>query len=295
MNDQYPIRVRFWGTRGSIPTPGPKTVRYGGNTSCVEVRAGNDQVIIFDAGSGIRELGEHLVKDGERIDGHIFLTHFHWDHIQGLPFFAPAFMPEHHFTIYGCESNEASLSKLLSAQMESIYFPVPLRRFGAAISFRSLDEGQYSIEGFRVKTLHLNHPSKTLGYLIAYKNRTIGYLTDNEFGVDFSQTRPFGAAAPTFVRKIIDAIHGADLIIIDAQYTKQEYLQKRGWGHSQYEDVIDIMVAAEVKQFALFHHDPSHSDVEMDAIVAHCRDITAARTNTIFCFGAQEGQEIQID
>jgi phosphoribosyl 1,2-cyclic phosphodiesterase/CheY-like chemotaxis protein len=290
------MRVRFWGTRGSIPTPGPRTVKYGGNTSCVELDLGGDYIIILDAGSGIRELGDSLLKTRERTKGHIFLSHFHWDHIQGLPFFAPIYLPENQFTIYGCENQEVKIGKLLADQMESIYFPVPLRRFGAGLQFHPIDEGNYTIEGFRLKTVHLNHPSNTLGYVIAHRQKKFGYITDNEFITDFTE-KPKGDMRSQFDEynlKIIDFIHDADVIIIDSQYTTEEYQAKRGWGHSHYETVLTVAMAANVKKCVLFHHDPTHSDDDIDTIVSHCREIIDHKGGKMDCIGAQEGMEISL-
>jgi phosphoribosyl 1,2-cyclic phosphodiesterase len=290
------MKIKFWGTRGSIPTPGPKTVRYGGNTSCVQVELGGDSTIIFDAGSGIRELGNYLSETQKRVKGHIFLTHFHWDHIQGLPFFAPAYQPENQFAIYGCEQHDAKLGKVLSDQMESVYFPVPLRRFGAGIQFQSLDEGSYSIESFRVKTMYLNHPSNTLGYLVLHRGASIGYITDNEFIGDVSAPED-GAVNDRFDGynlKMIEFIKDADIIVIDAQYTKDEYKLKKGWGHSHYENVLEITMAAQVKKCVLFHHDPVRSDEDIDKIVRHCHQIIGHAGSTMDCLGAEEGLEIQL-
>ncbi len=290
------MTIHFWGTRGSIPTPGPQTIKYGGNTSCVEVRLRGDSIIILDAGSGIRELGEHLLKNNSCIAGHIFLTHFHWDHIQGLPFFAPAFSAGNRFTIYGYEDKEGKLGKILSDQMESIYFPVPLRKFGASIQFQPLKEGSYVIEDFHLKTVHLNHPGNSIGYLITHRDKTVGYLTDNEFVSNSTEREHDSHHGPLdeFNIKIIDTIRGADLIIIDAQYTKEEYEQKRGWGHSHYENVLDILLAADVKQVALFHHDPSHSDTIVDRMVQNCQRIIEKRGQQLHCLGAQEGLEVHL-
>ena len=290
------IKVRFWGTRGSIPTPGPSTLKYGGNTSCVTLNLGGDYNVVFDAGSGIRELGNHLLEKEKRAKGHIFLTHFHWDHIQGLPFFAPAYLPENQFTIYGCESQETKLGKVLSGQMDSIYFPVPLRRFGAGIQFHPLDEGNYLIESFRLKTFYLNHPGNTLGYLVRHRGSLIGYLTDNEFTTNFTE-KPNGNFKSQFDEynlKIINTIQGADLVIFDAQYTQEEYQSKKGWGHSPYENVLAIAMAAKVKKCVLFHHDPSHSDEDIDSIVKDARKIIEQSGIKMECLGAAEGLEINL-
>ncbi|MBN2467725.1 MAG: response regulator [Deltaproteobacteria bacterium] len=289
------MKIKFWGTRGSIPTPGPKTVGYGGNTPCVEVNLGGDFLLILDAGSGIRELGNRLLENRNKIRGHIFLSHFHWDHIQGLPFFAPAYSPENQFTIYGCEDRQVKLGKLLSDQMESVYFPVPLRRFGASIQFFPLDEGSYEIESFRLKTVFLNHPSKTLGYRITHRQKSIGYITDNEFITNFTE-RPRGVPNERFDEynlKIIEFIRNADVVIIDAQYTREEYQSKKGWGHSHYETVLDITLAANVKKCVLFHHDPAHTDDDMEKILSHCRAIVDQRGKKMECMVAKEGSEIE--
>jgi phosphoribosyl 1,2-cyclic phosphodiesterase len=291
---QEKIIVKFWGTRGSIPTPGHKTMKYGGNTSCVEVKLGGDYIIIFDAGTGIRELGDYLLESQKMVKGHIFLTHFHWDHIQGLPFFAPAYLSGNQFTIYGCEDREVKLEGVVSNQMESVYFPVPFRTFGANIQFHPLSEGDYPIESFRLKTLYLNHPSNTLGYFITHRDKTIGYITDNEFITDFSEEPKSGVNSrfDEYNQKIIDFIQGADLVIIDSQYTKEEYQSKKGWGHSHYENVLNIALAAEVKKCVLFHHDPSHTDDDIDRMVRNCQKIIEDREAKIDCLGAQEGLEI---
>jgi phosphoribosyl 1,2-cyclic phosphodiesterase len=323
------IAVKFWGTRGSIPTPGPRTVKYGGNTSCVSVTFAEDKRIIFDAGTGIRELGNHLIKTQKKIMSHIFLTHFHWDHIQGLPFFAPAFSADNRFSIYGCENQKTKLSKVLSDQMESSYFPVPLKKLGAILTFKPLTEGSYFIEGLTVKALYLNHPGNTLGYLITHRNKTIGYLTDNEF-TPLEKTRlpslisksngvkKHGVNAPCeslltgfasgsikkpktnhiscddYNLKIIHAIQGADLVIFDAQYTPEEYQNKKGWGHSHYENVLNVAMAAEIKKCVLFHHDPSHTDADLDKIGIRCLEIIKRQGGSMDCIVAQEGLEIEL-
>jgi phosphoribosyl 1,2-cyclic phosphodiesterase/CheY-like chemotaxis protein len=289
------IAVKFWGTRGSIPTPGPRTVKYGGNTPCVSVTFAEDKRIILDAGSGIRELGNHLIKTQKKIMSHIFLTHFHWDHIQGLPFFAPAFSADNRFSIYGCENQKTKLSKILSDQMESSYFPVPLKKLRAIIAFKTLTEGSYSIEGLTVKALYLNHPGNTLGYLITHRNKTIGYLTDNEFtSGSIKKPKSNLTSCNDHNLKIIHAIQGSDLVIFDAQYTPEEYHDKKGWGHSHYKNVLNVAMAAEIKKCVLFHHDPSHADADLDKIGIQCLEIIKRQGGSMDCIVAQEGLEIEL-
>jgi phosphoribosyl 1,2-cyclic phosphodiesterase len=289
------IAVKFWGTRGSIPTPSPLTVKYGGNTPCVSVSYDDNKRIIFDAGTGIRELGNYLSKTQKKTMSHIFLTHFHWDHIQGLPFFAPAFSADNRITIYGCENQKTKLSKVLSDQMESSYFPVPLKKLGAKLTFRPLTEETYPIEGLTVKTIFLNHPGNSLGYLITHRDKTIGYLTDNEFTSGSIKKSKFNPkSGDDYNLKIIHAMKGADLVIFDAQYTPEEYRHKKGWGHSHYENVLAVAMAAEIKKCVLFHHDPSHTDADLDKIGIHCSKIIKRLRESMACVVAQEGLEIEL-
>ncbi|MDY6864262.1 MAG: response regulator, partial [Thermodesulfobacteriota bacterium] len=269
-----PVTIKFWGTRGSIPVPGPDTIKYGGNTPCVEVRPGGKSIIIFDAGTGIRALGDDLIKRGETVRAHIFFTHFHWDHIQGFPFFAPANVPENHINFYGYEDRESKLGKVISDQMESVYYPVPITRLGASIQFRPLAaERAYQIENFNIKTIYLNHPGNTMGYLLSHRNKKIAYLTDNELatGKTPGEQKTRKIEDMEYNQKVINFSRGADILIIDAQYTRDEYNEKRGWGHSRYQDTLEVGLAAGVKRLALFHHDPTRSDKKMDRIVSECK------------------------
>jgi phosphoribosyl 1,2-cyclic phosphodiesterase len=226
---------------------------------------------------------------------HIFLTHFHWDHIQGLPFFAPAFSADNSFSIYGCENQKTKLSKVLSDQMESSYFPVPLKKLGAILTFKPLTEGSYLIEDLTVKALYLNHPGNTLGYLITHRNKMIGYLTDNEFtSGSIKKPKSDHTSGVGYNLKIIHAIHGADLVIFDAQYTPEEYQNKKGWGHSHYENVLNVAMAAEIKKCVLFHHDPSHTDADLDKIGIQCLEIIKRQGGSMDCIVAQEGLEIEL-
>jgi phosphoribosyl 1,2-cyclic phosphodiesterase len=247
------ILVTFWGVRGSIASPGLRTAVFGGNTSCVSVET-EAHIIILDAGSGIRELGQYLMKrnDLKSIDGSIFLSHTHWDHIQGLPFFVPARAQKNQFTIYGERKGHLSLSQILAGQMQAPYFPVSLDTvFCAQVKFREV-EAKQTLEiypGLFVTPFRLTHPNGALGYLLEIKGRRIAYVTDHEHNI--------GQLSPN----VLEMVRGVDLLIHDAQYSRAELAdEKKGWGHSAWEDVVELACAAQVEQLLLFHHDPEACD-----------------------------------
>jgi phosphoribosyl 1,2-cyclic phosphodiesterase len=247
------ILVTFWGVRGSIASPGLHTVVFGGNTSCVSVET-QGHVIILDAGSGLRELGQYLLKrnDLNSIDGSIFLSHLHWDHIQGLPFFVPARAQENQFTIYGERKYQQSLAQLLAGQMQAPYFPVDMHTvFRAQVTFHEV-EAKRSVEVYPnlfVTPFRLTHPNGALGYLLQVEGRRIAYVTDHEHAI--------GQLSP----EVREMVFGADLLIHDAQYSREELANgKRGWGHSAWEDVVELAIVSRVEHLVLFHHDPEATD-----------------------------------
>ena len=271
------FRVRFWGVRGSIPAPGPETVRYGGNTSCVEVWCG-DSLFILDAGSGLRPLGLSLDKLPHPVKGHLFLSHLHWDHIQGIPFFTSAYRPGNQFDIYGCQRQGHHLKDNLVGQMTHPNFPVPLSVMQSTINFHEIDAGdEFSIGDVHVRTAELNHPGGAMGTRIEYQGRAVAYCSDHEHEAD---------------RKLHPGVEklaqDADLLIYDATYTEQEYPSRAGWGHSTWEVACEIAPGLNIKQLAIFHHDPTHDDETMDAIGA----AAAARFPNTFV--AKEGMEIEL-
>jgi CheY-like chemotaxis protein/phosphoribosyl 1,2-cyclic phosphodiesterase len=291
------VKIRFWGTRGSLASPGPGTTYFGGNTSCVQVTTENGGLLILDCGTGARQLGRELETTSLKpIKGDILLGHTHWDHIQGFPFFKPVFMPGSSFSVWAPKGGSRSLQETLSGQMEFTYFPVELAQLPAQITYHELAEGTYEIGGARVTTQYLNHPAVTLGYRIEADGAVIVYVTDHE---QFSDKLWRGDADPGRIDSMVhdgDRRHArfmvdADLVIHDAQYTPEEYESKKTWGHSTYEYVVDVAAAAGVKRVALTHHDPDHNDLFVADIEQRARAVAEKRGSPIEIFCAHEGGE----
>jgi phosphoribosyl 1,2-cyclic phosphodiesterase len=259
-----PFEVRFWGVRGSIPAPGPRTQRYGGNTPCVEMRCG-DELLIFDLGTGVRELGEALIATGQPVRGSIFLSHYHYDHLQGLPFFTPILIPKHTFTVYGPPREGKSVKEVLAGQMVQPYFPVTAEQvFRSQLTYRDLSSGQVLELGpARVRTLDLHHPGGNMGYRVECGGKSVVYATDVEHG---SGKDP----------ELVAFARDADVLILDAMYTEDEYrgrsgAAKIGWGHSTWMSAVDTANASGAKLLVLFHHEPTRDDAGMDRFVEEVR------------------------
>ncbi len=281
--------VRFWGARGSIPSPGKDKAGYGGNTPCVELRLPGGELFVFDGGTGLRELGNALLSEGNPIRAHIFFSHYIWDHIQGLPFFVPAYQSGHSFILMGPEHQGFSLEDIISSQMESIHFPVGVSSLSAAIAYRRLTEGEHRVAGVPVHTLRINHPGINFSYKVCCDDLTVVYMTDHEI----LPGREKGASHIAFDRsRVVSFVEGADLLIHDAQYSDEEYKEKEGWGHSTWKEAVRLALDAAVKQLVLFHHDPDHADTIVDAFVEEARNEIARRGARVKCVGAKEGQEI---
>jgi phosphoribosyl 1,2-cyclic phosphodiesterase/CheY-like chemotaxis protein len=285
------IDLQFWGTRGSIATPGPDTQRYGGNTPCTCLRI-NGKILIIDAGTGLRALGNSLMAEfqAKPIEAHIFVGHTHWDHIQGFPFFTPFYLPNSHFTVYGVHGTTQTFEQVLAGQMHPTYFPIPMKDMASRLNVIQLT-GPVQIDDIKVSWHYLNHPGITVGFRIELKDKTICYISDHEPYARLNSKGEFSAKEDEAVAKFVE---GTDLLISEAQYTEEEYKYKKSWGHSTFQDVIGLAVKAKAKQLALFHHDPAHTDDMMDRYVAECREFIAHNGHKLTCFGAQEGMKLSL-
>jgi phosphoribosyl 1,2-cyclic phosphodiesterase len=273
------LTVRFWGVRGTIPCPGPSTLRYGGNTACIEMRCGGKR-LIFDAGSGIRALGKEMVKNGERVDSHLFFTHTHIDHVVGLPFFRPAYDARNRLQFWSghLTGQGHSLTEVLHQLMQPPFFPVPLDIMHACIGFNDFVPGTAIEpgEGIVVRTAALNHPGGAVAYRVEHEGRTACYVTDTEHV----------PGSPD--RNVLELIAGADLVIYDCTYTDEEYQRFQGWGHSTWQEGVRLCEQAGAGRLIAFHHDPDHDDEAMDRIAAA---LEQARPGSLV---AREGMVIEL-
>lgn len=297
-------KLRFWGVRGSLPTPGPTTVHYGGNTSCVEIRA-DEEIIVLDAGTGIRALGASLAREFEGQPMHLtlLLTHTHWDHIQGFPFFAPAYNPKNIVRVYAYEGARKGLEATLSSQMESPYFPISFHQMPGNITIQELKGLSFKIGSVKVEAAFSNHPGICVGYRVFTSHGSIVYMPDNELferlkAQGTSQSAENFPEAQSFAKhqdqKLIDFVKGADVLILDSQYDETEYLERIGWGHSCVDDSVALAVAADVKQFYLFHHDPDHDDDWISMFVSRGRELAERLGGGTQINAAREGDLIEL-
>jgi len=272
------MQITFWGTRGSTAAPGRETVRYGGNTACVSVQLADGPLLLLDAGTGIRALGQAIANENPS-ELTLLLSHGHWDHIQGFPFFAPAYQNGCHIRVLGCPTGTKRLKQVLSDQMERTYFPVPLDAMAAEIKFEDFCTDWEGIGAARVRAFPLRHPGGGRGFRIEEGKSTLVYLTDNEL--------PDEGAEWDFY---VETCREADLLIHDAQYTDAELAVYAGWGHSSYTQATRLAIAAQVKRLALFHHDPKRTDLEVDRFQEDCCRLVALERSPLAVFAAAEGQ-----
>jgi len=281
-NPSSEFAVHFWGVRGSIPSPGPETVRYGGNTSCVEMSVGGRR-LIFDGGTGLRLLGKQLVRESPS-DVYMFFTHYHWDHIQGIPFFLPAFGEETCFHIHGQvppEDGDMRMAQHFRDRVLHLNAPVPVAEIRAQMKFHDLICGEvFDFDGIHIETQTLNHPNGAMGYRVSWNGYTAVYCTDTEHFPD------------RLDEKVLQLSHDADIFIYDAMYTDEEYHNpkspKVGWGHSTWQEGVKVAKAAGVKRLVVFHHEPNHSDDFLDSIA---EEVAAVFPGSIL---AREGLTIDL-
>ncbi|MBI4006474.1 MAG: MBL fold metallo-hydrolase [Gammaproteobacteria bacterium] len=297
--------LRFWGVRGSYAAPFASHLKVGGNTSCVEIRA-DDHILICDAGTGIIPFGNELMRQKDIRELFVILTHYHWDHVCGLPYFVPAFSPEWKIRFFGPGEDKSEIKKHIAAQMRAPYFPVGTESWLADIKYRSPRNDGFQHGPISIKYNNVHHPGVTYGYRIQVNNKTIIYISDNECKfIEKSVTgrrEEFNEEERTLFDTMIkeeheselDVIKNADILIHDAQYTPEDYSKKRGWGHSCYVDTINMAIDAGVKELYLYHHDPNYTDKFIDAIHERSLAIVRKRKSSLRCYIAQEGVRVNL-
>lgn len=297
------MKITFWGVRGSIPVPGLKTARYGGNTPCIQVTLADGTFIIIDGGSGIRLLGREMMQSNNfargRGKGFMLFSHKHWDHIQGLLYFEPSYVPGNHFTVFSSMVGDVTLKESFAAQHGLVYFPVPFEVIEAAFHFESVAPGDtFTISKASVEVVRLNHPGVTIGFVIRDQGKSFAYLCDTApwehllLGDDMGKSGNIEAEKLSYKEKVLKAIEGADLVVHDSFFEPQYYKSRTHWGHSTAEQGIELALAAGVSQFILFHYAPDSMDDVIDRIFLHCRKEYAEKP--IIVSPAYEGRVIEL-
>ena len=282
------VTVTYWGVHGTLPVPGSGSLRYGGNTPCVSVEVSGEPMYIFDCGSGIKQLSDHLMESHvERFSGRVFISHTHWDHINTVPFFAPLYVRGNQIEVFGPYQGNLPIESAIAAQMESVYFPVTIREFAARLVFRDLREETLDLGAVRIDTMLLKHPGYCLGYRLTCHGRKLCYITDNEL---YLRGDPRYDLA--YTERLAEFISGADLLITDTTYRDHEYPSKVDWGHSCVSEVADLAVRAKVKRLHLFHHDPDQNDDDIDLKVKETREALARLGADIICDAPAERSQV---
>jgi len=282
------VTVTYWGVHGTLPVPGPGTLRYGGNTPCVTVEVGGEPLYVFDCGSGVKQLSDHLLASKvQRLSARIFISHPHWDHINTIPFFAPLYVRGNQIEIHGPYQGDLTIERVIAAQMDGVYFPVTIREFGAHITYRDLREETLNFGPVRIDSMLLKHPGYALGYRFACHGRSICYVTDNELYLPSDPRYDV-----RYVERLADFVRGADVLITDTTYRDHEYPSKVDWGHSCVSQVADLAVRAQVKRLHLFHHDPDQMDDDIDRKVDETRAHIARLGGKMECVAPAENSKL---
>ena len=284
------VTVTYWGVHGTLPVCGAGTLRYGGNTSCVTIEVSGEPLFIFDCGSGIKQLSDSInAAKVQRLSARIFISHTHWDHINTIPFFGPLYVRGNQIELFGPYQGDLTIERAVAAQMESVYFPVTIREFGARLLFRDLREETLEFGPVRIETMLLKHPGYCLGYKLSCYGRKVCYITDNEL---YLKTDPRYDLA--YVERLANFIRGADLLITDTTYRDHEYPSKVDWGHSCVSEVADLAARAEVKRLHLFHHDPDQSDDDIDLKLAEMREALFRLGADVQCEAPAEKTKLKV-
>jgi len=274
------MEIKFWGTRGSIPAPGAQTLEFGGNTTCVEVVLANGQRVVIDGGTGLRLLGQHLMENHIPCQFHLLLTHGHWDHLLGIPFFEPIYLESTKVIVDGWPPAFQAMTRVFDSHMGDGFFPVAFDHLKADIDYlNTLANGPLDLDGVLIDSIHLNHPQGGLAFRFREGKHTMVFATDNELG----------AARGRRIPEFVEFVRGCDLLIHDAQYLPEEISERRGWGHSAYDEVVALAQQAEVHNLLFTHHDPGRSDGDVEKIVALSREMMAAHSKLRYIDAAREG------
>lgn len=277
--------VRCWGSRGSIPVSGKKYLRYGGNTTCLEIRTKDDKILLVDAGSGIREAGNSMIVEANR-DFTLLMTHAHWDHIMGFPFFKPIYSFRTNLNIWGCPFAQISIKEILSRTMASPNFPIKFDYIRAKIQYQENCFDSYKLGSMVITPIALSHPNRGTGYKFEEDGKCFVFLTDNELGFKHEGGLDF--------QDYLEFSKGADLLFHDAEYNDEEYKKTRSWGHSSYKDVLKLSLEAGVKKLGLFHHNQERVDDEVDVIISDCRKIIKKSGLKLECFAVGQSMEFKL-
>jgi phosphoribosyl 1,2-cyclic phosphodiesterase len=281
------MKIKFWGTRGSIAVPGQETIIYGGNTTCLQIILESGQNVIIDAGTGIRALGNLLAGQEGGVHTYLLMTHIHWDHVLGFPYFRPLYEPSNTIRIDGFPTCMKGLRNTFDNRMGDGFFPVKFDDLKAEITYlEKISTAALDIDGTVIESIPLHHPQGGFGFRFRERGKTLVFLTDNELGGN--------GWAGRSIKEYIEFCDGADILIHDAQYTPGEIEERRGWGHSDYLSAFELAHKASIKKLILFHHDPSRTDAEVAGIKALCEDLAGKRNSRVLVEAAKEGSEVEL-